>query len=159
MPDWTAVPGWDSVGKKYVELDCESWIKENKIRETGERNGKKEFPKSDATQPDEMHEKIRAWVNQRGKVCYEEVNKHIVGLKHALELENKAGQAPVQDKVENIKNEGIIELTDQMNEDRSSMVQKRQETEEAWAALGAFKKQANLNRVAEYGDRRNCFSG
>ena len=39
MPDWTEVPGWDSVRKKYVELDCESWIKENKIRETGERNG------------------------------------------------------------------------------------------------------------------------
>ena len=62
--DWTTVPGWDEAKQQYVELDCERWIRENKIRETGRENGEGEFPPSEAVQPDEMYSDIQNRPNQ-----------------------------------------------------------------------------------------------
>ena len=65
--DWTAVPGWDEARQQYVELDCEEWIRENKIREAGRENGEREFPPSEAVQPDEMYTKIWPGLTSVGK--------------------------------------------------------------------------------------------
>ena len=152
VEDWTTVPGWDGAKQEYVELDCERWIRENKIRELGQENGKQEFPPSDATQADDVYTKILAWVNQRGKTCHAEVSRHIVDQRHALELETKEGMAPIQDTVKSLRDRGIVELTDQAKQDRSILTQKEREAREAWAALAVFKAKAKLERVAEYNE-------
>lgn len=151
--DWTTVPGWDSTKQEYVELDCEQWIRDNEIREEGRKNGEREFPPSEAVRPDEMYTKIRAWVNQRGKDCKAAVSKYLDGLRHNLELESKHGKAPIQDKVNGLKNEGITKLTDQARIDRSVLTQREREARESQKALESFKKKANLERVAEYFER------
>ena len=153
VEDWTTVPGWDGAKQQYVELDCEAWIGENGIREAGRENGEREFPPSEAVQPDEMYTKILAWVNQRGKTCHAEVSKYLVQQRYALELETKEGMAPIQHKVENLRDQGIVELTDQGREDRISLTQKEHETREAWEGLAEFKTKANLKRVPEYNER------
>lgn len=151
--DWTTVPGWDEAKQEYVELDCERWIRENKIRELGRENGEREYPPSEAVQPDETYTKIRAWVNQRGKDCKAAVSKYLDGLRHNLELESEHGKAPIQDKVNGLKNEGITKLTDQARIDRSILTQREREARESQKALESFKKEANLDRVAEYHER------
>ena len=151
--DWATVPGWDGAKKEYVELDCERWITENKIREAGRENGEQEFPPSEAVLPDEMHNKIRAWVNQRGRGCHAAVSMYLVQQGTALELETKEGIAPIQHTVENLRDEGIVELTDRGTEDRTSLTQKERETREVWEDLAAFRKRANLARIAEYEER------
>ena len=153
VEDWTTVPGWDGAKQQYVELDCEAWIRENGIREAGRENGEREFPPSEAVQPDEMYTKILAWVNQRGKTCHAEVSKYLVQQRHSLELETREGMAPIQHTVEGLRDQGIVELTDQVKKDRSILTQKEREAQEAWAALTAFKARANLERVAEYNER------
>ena len=151
--DWTTVPGWDAAKQEYLELDCERWIKENKIRQAGRENGERDFPPSEAVQPDEMYSKIRAWVNQRGKTCYAAVSSYLVQQRFALELEAKEGMAPIRHRVEGIRDQGIVALDDQGRDDRTSLQHKQREAREAWAALETFKATANLKRVAEYNER------
>lgn len=153
VEDWTTVPGWDGAKQQYVELECEAWIRENGIREAGRENGEREFPPSEAVQPDEMYTKILAWVNQRGKTCHAEVSRYLVQQRHALELETREGMAPIQDKVEGLRDQGIVALTNQAKKDRSNLTQQEREAREAWTALEAFKARANLERVAEYNER------
>ena len=157
VEDWTTIPSWDGAKQQYVELDCEAWIRENGIREAGRENGEREFPPSEAEQPDEMYTKILAWVNQRGKACHAEVSKYLVQQRHALELETREGMAPIQHTVEGLKNQGIVELTDQAEKDRSTLIQQQREAQEARAALAAFKARANLERVPEYNERETWY--
>ncbi len=153
VEDWKTVSGWNGATQQYVELDCEQWIRENGIRETGREDGEREFPRSEAVQPDEMHMKILAWVNQRGKTCYGEVSKYLRLQRHALELGTKEEMAPIQDKVKGWRDEGIDKLTAQAEEDRSILVSKQREAREADKALAAFKSKANLERPAEYDEK------
>ena len=153
VADWTTVPGWDGAKQEYVELDCERWIRENKIREAGRENGKQEFPPSEAVQPDEIYMKIVDWVNQRGKACHAAVSMDLVQKRHALEQETEQGMAPIRHKVKGLRDQGIVALADQAKKDRSSLTQKKGEAREAGVALAAFKSKANLGRVAEYYER------
>ncbi len=155
--DWTTVPGWDAAKHEYVELDCERWIRENKIREAGRDNGRQNFPPSEAVQPDEMYMKILAWVNQRGKGCYAAVGDYLVQQREALEREVKEGMAPIRNRVEGMRDEGIQALTDQATEDHTNLQQKKHEAREAWTALERTKAEANLKRVAEYDGRDSWY--
>ena len=155
--DWTTVPGWDAAKQEYVELPCERWIRENKIRELGQENGKQEYPPSEAIQADDVYTKILAWVNQRGKTCHAAVSKHLVVQRHALEMETNEGMAPIQDTVKSRRDQGIVELKDQAKKDRSVLTHMASEAREALAALAAFKAKAKLERVAEYNERNTWY--
>ena len=153
VDDWTTVPGWNGAKQEYRDLDCERWIRENGIREAGRENGKQEFPRSDAGQPDEMYMKILDWVNKRGKACHADVSRYLAQQRHTLEIEAKEGMAPIRHKVEGLREQGVVELIDQGEKDRSILTQKEREARDAWAALAAFRAKANLERVAEYNER------
>ena len=154
VDDWETVPGWNKAEQKYHPLDCERWIRENGIREAGRKNGEKEFPPTEATQPDDMYEKILDWVNQRGRQCHAEVSNFLVQQRYNLEQEVKEGMAPIQHEVEGLRDEAKVELKDQGGEDRTILTQKERQARSAWAALEAFQKKANIDdRVAEYGER------
>ena len=147
--DWTEVPGWDETKKEYVDLHCERWLKENRIRDLGQKNGEQEYPASDATQPDEIHQKIRAWINRRGRACKDAVSKFLALQRHTLELQRKEGMAPIRDKVEGLRNDAIGKLRDRGTTERANLDQFAREAEEARRDLNAFRKDANLERVAE----------
>ena len=145
---------WLGCGEaEYIDLDCEQWIRENKIREAGRENGRQNYPPSGASQPDEMYMKTLAWVNQRGKGCYAAVNEYLVQKREELEREVKEGMAPIRNRVESMRAEGIQDLTDQATKAQPGLQQSKHEAREAWLALEEFKERANLNRVAEYDGR------
>ena len=147
------VPGWRQAERKYNPLDCERWIRENRIREAGRANGEQEFPPSDATQPDDMYEKILDWVNQRGRQCHAEVSGFLVQQRYNLEQEVKEGMAPIRHIVEGLRDQAKVELRNQGEEDRTILTQKEREAHSSWAALEVFQKKGNLHRVAKYGER------
>ena len=151
--EWTKVPGWDDAKHAYVELDCERWIRENKIREAGQQNGKQEYPSSDAVQPDEMYTKILAWINNRGRACHAAVSDYLNLQRHALTLEAQEGTAPLRHQIEGIRNQGIVELRDRCREDKNHLSQLEQEAKVANSGLEEFKKTAKLERTAEYDQR------
>ncbi len=153
VENWTIVPGWDGATQTYVDLDCERWIQENGIREAGRADGKQNFPHSDADQPDQTHMRIIEWVNKRGKTCHADVSKYLVQQRYNLEIESKEGMAPFQHKVEELRDQGVQELSGQGEEDRSILVQKKREAQDAWEVLETFKTKAKLERVAEYNER------
>jgi len=151
---WEAIPGWNEAEQKYVPLDCERWIQENGIQEIGRENGEQDFPPSEATQPDDVYEKVLDWVNQRGRMCHAEVSDYLTQQRHNLQYEVQDGMAPVQQKVEGLRDEGMVKLTDQGSNDRSVLTRKEREARDAWAALKAFREKAKLEqRVAEFEGR------
>ncbi len=147
--DWTEVPGWDETKKEYVDLHCERWLQENGIRDLGRKNGDQEYPASDAAQPDETHQKIRAWINRRGRACKDAVSKFLALQRHTLELQQREGMAPIRDKVEGLRNDAIRKLQDRGTTERANLDQFVREAQEARRDLNAFRKEANLERVAE----------
>ena len=149
----TSVPGWDSVTQEYIELDCERWIRENGIRDAGQENGEQEFPPSNATQFDEMYAKIRDWVNKRGRSCHAEVAKFLTLQRNALIHGSTQGSAPVQQKIDALREEGKVALNNQGQEDRNVFAQKEREARDALTALEQLRNQAGLTRVAEYEGR------
>lgn len=147
--DWTEVPGWDETKKEYVDLHCERWLEENRIRDLGRENGEQEYPASDATQPDEVHQKIRAWINRRGRGCKNAVSKFLALQMYTLELQRKEGMAPIRDKVEGLRDDAIGKLEDRGATERANLNQFAREAQEARRDLNAFRKDARLDRVAE----------
>ena len=147
------VPGWSKAEQRYIPLECERWIGKHGIREAGRANGEQEFPPSDATQPDDMYEKILDWVNQRGRQCHAEVSAFLVQQRYNLDQEVKEGMAPIRNKVEGLRDEAKVELRNQGERDRTILTQKEREARSSWAALEAFRKKGRLHRVAEYVDR------
>ena len=153
VDDWETVPGWNNAQQKYHPLDCNRWIRENGIREAGRENGEQEFPPSEATQPDQMHQKILNWVNQRGRTCHGEVSQYLVQQRFNLVQEIQEGMAPIRHKVEGLRDQGKFELRDQGEKDRTILIQNERAAREASKALEDFRKRAKLERVAEYGER------
>ncbi len=151
--EWTKVPGWDDAKHEYVELDCERWIRENKIREAGQENGKQEYPPPDAVQPDEMYTKILAWINNRGRACHAAVGDYLNLQRHALTLESKEGTAPLRHQIEGIRNQGIVELRGQCREDKNHLAHLEHEAKVATSGLEEFINTAKLKRTAEYDQR------
>lgn len=146
---WSEVPGWDETRAEYVDLDCEHWLHENRIRDLARENGKQEYPASDATQPDEIHQKIRAWVNRRGRACKDSVSKFLALQRHALELQRTEGMAPIRDKVEGIRDDAVGKLRDQGLAERANLSQAAQEAQEARRDLDRFRRDASLERLPE----------
>jgi len=151
---WEAIPGWNEAERKYEPLDCERWIRENRIRETGRENGEQDFPPSEAAQPDDVYEKILDWVNQRGRTYHAEVSEYLRQQRYNLEQEGQDGMAPIQHEVVGLRDEGMVKLTVQVANDRGFLAQKERAARNAWAALEGFRKEARLEkREAEFEGR------
>ena len=64
IPDgqWDDVPGFNVGKEEYVRLDTEAWLRDHRIREEGRERGEKNFPPSDAGEPDDVHYKMLSWI-------------------------------------------------------------------------------------------------
>ena len=152
--DWQAIPGWNEAEQKYVQLDCERWIRQNRVREIGHENGELDFPLSETTQPDDMHLKIVSWVNQRGRTCHAEVSRYLRQQRYNLQQEGKQGMAPIRQKVEGLRDAGVLDLQTQGLNDWNVLTQKEREASNAWAALEEFREKERLEqRDAEFEGR------
>ena len=74
---WDEVPGFDPARGEYVRLDTDAWLRDHGIREEARSRGERNFPPADAGDRDDIHYKIQAWVNHRGRQCQGDVSQHL----------------------------------------------------------------------------------
>ena len=75
--EWEDIPGFDRIERKYIRLDGDAWLVAHRIREEGERRGKRNQPGADEALPDEMYRKIESWIRKRALDCKEAVGNYI----------------------------------------------------------------------------------
>ena len=149
--EWENIKGFDRINRKYIRLDCDAWLAAHRVREEGERRGKRNQPAPNERLPDEIYNKIESWVQKRALDCKEDVGKYITdeldnlhNLRSSWEEENPEIDldARVTQSCQNLDSTAKQSVGDLDN--------KRAEFEEAARDLKLFRQDHRLSRVADY---------
>ena len=160
IPDgqWDDVPGFNVGKEEYVRLDTEAWLRDHRIREEGRERGEKNFPPSDAGEPDDVHYKMLSWINQRGRKCREAVNRLLSDFDQVLnEIKDEQELTITEQKVTEAAEHGSIKLNRRVTDDRTELTRLENAVREGTAEYEKFRKKARLERLPDYSGRRNAF--
>ena len=149
--EWEDIRGFDETKGEYIRLDCDAWLAAHRIREQGEKRGKRNLPDPSEKLPDAIYKQIESWVRKRALGCREQVDKFIhdkLAYLHDLhshwetknpEIDLDAYVAQRCEDLDSIASQSIGDLDKQ-----------RKEFEEAERDLERFRKDHRLSRVADY---------
>ena len=156
--NWKSVPGFDRESEKYVTLDLDAWIKQNGIREEGERQGKLDQPPSDADGLDETESNILAWVNHRADTCRTDVTNHLVDLARDLATNDiDENLAPKAKYIAAQAGRATLEIDDVFSRHRAQLARSRISVMRAVRDMREFRDRAKLgNRDPDYEQRRSA---
>ena len=158
VSNWTSVPGFDRQTEKYITLDLNAWIKQNGIKEQGERQGKLNQPPPDTVGLDETESNIVAWVNHRAGTCRTDVSHHLVDL--ARDLATADIDENLDPKAERIATQAAgaaLEIEDVFDGHHDRIARSRNSVQRAVADMHDFRLRAKLaNRDPDYEHRRSA---
>ena len=149
--EWEDISGFDRTKREYIRLDGDAWLAAHRIREEGERRGKRNQPGTDENLPDAIYQKIENWVRKRALDCKEEVGKYIseelATLHDSRSFWEK--QNPEID-LDALVVQRCQDLHAKADQSVSDLDKQRAEYEEAARDLKDFRQQHRLSRVAHY---------
>ena len=155
---WDDIPGFDVGRQEYVRLDIDAWLREHRVREEGRERGERNFPPSDAGEPDDIHYKILSWVNQRGRGCREDVIGLLSDFDQELnKIKDEQELTIMEQKVTEIAEHGSIALNRRVEDDRTELTRLETAVREGTTEYEKFRKNARLERLPDYSGRRNAF--
>ena len=156
---WDDIPGFNVVKEEYVLLDTEAWLRDHRIREDGRERGAKNFPDSDAGEPDDVHYKILSWINLRGRRCREAVIRLLSDFDQELnKIKDDQELTIMEQKVAEVAEHGSIALNRRVADDRTELTRLETAVREGTAEYEKFRKTARLDRLPDYSGRRNAVS-
>ena len=154
---WDDIPGFDVEKEEYVRLDPEAWLRDHRIREEGRERGEKNFPPSDAGEPDDVHYKILSWINQRGRGCREDVNRLLSDFDLELnKIKDEQELAVMEQKVTEAAEHGRIALGRRVADDRTELTRLETAVREGTGEYEKFRRAARLARLPDYSGRQNA---
>ena len=149
--EWEDLPGFDRTKREYIRLDGDAWLTAHRIREEGDRRGKRNQPGADETLPDAMYQKIENWVRKRALDCKEEVGKYIneelANLHDSRSFWER--QNPEID-LDALVTQRCRDLRTKADQSVGDLDKQRAEYEEAARDLRDFRQLHRLSRVAHY---------
>ena len=152
--DWDNTPGFDPKKEEYIHLDLDQWLKKHKISDEGRKSGAQNLPSTDSNELDACEEKIRSWINRRGRVCRQNVSGHLSDLERQLsDMENDQELDTLQQKVLEIKEDAGLKLELKAREGRNTLHKHETAVSEATQDFARFRKEAGLTRLADYSHR------
>ena len=152
--DWDNVPGFNREKEEYINLDLEKWLKEHKIREEGSRLGVKNQPSTNSEKPDACEAKIVNWVNRRGRICRENVERHLTDLQNQLsDIDDEQELDALKQKVVEIENNAVRELQHQAQDSHNIWPKHKDDVREARQDYLSFKQKNELTRPPDYSHR------
>ena len=149
--EWEDIPGFDPTKGEYIRLDGTAWLAAHRIREEGERRGKRNLPDSNEKLPDVLYRRIESWVQKRALDCRQGVGKYINdelanlhNIRGSWEKENPgiALDALVTQRCQNLDAQ-VIESVNDLDKQRAAY-------EKAARDLKDFCQRHRLSRVAHY---------
>ena len=149
--EWENIQGFDRIKREYIRLDGDAWLAAHRIREEGERRGKRNQPGSNQTLPDEMYHKIESWVRKRALDCKEEVGRYIVEeLANLHEFGSFWEKQNPEIDLDALVTQRCQDLHAKADQSVSDLDRQRAEYEEAARDLKNFRQRHQLSRVAHY---------
>ena len=149
--EWEDIPGFDRTERKYIRLDGDAWLATHRIREEGEKRGKRNQPSANEALPDEMYRKIENWIQKRALDCKEAVGNYINDELASLhELGSSwEGENP-EIALDALVTQRCQDLRAKADQSVSELDKQRAEYEEAARDLKSFRERHQLSRVAHY---------
>ena len=149
--EWEDIPGFDRTKGEYIRLDGDAWLTAHRIREEGERRGKRNQPGSSETLPDEMYRKIESWVQKRTLDCKAEVGKYITDeLAHLNDLCSVWEQQNPEIDLDALVTQRCQDLHAKADQSVGDLDKQRAEFEDGARDLRKFRQRHRLSRVAHY---------
>ena len=153
--NWDNTPGFDPRKEEYIHLDLDQWLKKHKISDKGRESGAQNLPSTDSNELDACEEKIRTWINRRGRVCRQNVSGHLSDLERQLsDMENDQELDTLQQKVLEIKEDAGLKIELKAQEGRNTLHEYESAVSEASRDFARFRKEAGLTRLADYSGRK-----
>ena len=107
---------------------------------------------------DAYEEKIRSWVNRRGRVCRQNVGGHLSDLERQLsDMENDQELETLKQRVLEIREDAKHRIEMKAREGRNTLHENETAVSEASRDFARFRKEAGLTRLADYSGRKGAF--
>ena len=152
--DWDNVPGFDPVGGKFRNLDLDAWLKEHKIVEQAQADGRLNKPAANEARAG-VPAKIIAWVNQRGRICRQNVSKWLNDLERNLtDMEDHEGLKVQIQQVEETLNDAELDLEGKVREQEGHLSVYKDAVRQAKFDYEEFRRESSLRRLPDYSGRK-----
>jgi len=153
---WDNKPGFDPVNGKFIKLDLDGWLKEHKILEQAQEDGNQNKPAATDSQAG-VPAKIIAWVNQRGRICRQNVSRWLNDLERNLtDMEDHEGLEVQIHQVEETLNDAELDLQGKVREQRGHLAVPADELGQAKKDYEAFRRESELRRLPDYSGRKTA---
>ena len=154
---WVNIPGFDAIKEKYVQLDLGRWLKEHAIEEQGRKSGAINKPSPSDTTLDGVESQIVAWINERGRVCREDVSGHLKDLANNLtDMEDEEGLSIRERQVGQHLNDAEMALERKVGDGRNELKAIEDDVLVGKADYEDFRQRSRLTRLPDYSHRESA---
>ena len=153
---WDNEPGFDPVKGKFRKLDLDRWLKEHKIAEQAQADGEQNKPSANEARAG-IPAKIIGWVNQRGRICRQNVSKWLNDLERNLtDMEDDEGLEIQKQRVEEILGDAKLDLEGKVREQRGCLADQLESVRQAKLDYEEFRRESGLRRLPDYSGRKTA---
>ena len=157
--DWDNIPGFDPEKQAFVRLDTDRWLKNNGILDEARKQGaqNKPGPEQREQRTEGIPAKIRAWINERGRSCRQDVSRHLSDLMGELaDMENPEELRILRQTVDESQREAEIALERDLNKGRNDLSTLEKDLREAEIDFEGFRRENCLRRLPDYSYRKKA---
>ena len=156
--DWENIAGFDPREERYIPLQLDEWKAKHRVEHEGEKLGRANQPAAEEHGLDAMETKIKDWINQRGRICRQNVGRHLSDLERELaDLEDDQALAIREQEVAQQVKDGEIALQETVNRIKSGAFSDTENDVRIGSEeFERFRRQARLTRLPDYSHRRSA---
>lgn len=152
--NWENEPGFDPLTGKFKHIDLDRWLKEKKVVEQARKDGKQNKPSIDESF-DGIPAKIVAWVNNRGRICRQNVSTRLDDLERQLaDIENPQELEISRHEAEETAGAASAALEGEVNKGRNILSDQQEYVREEDKDFQAFRRESGLRRLPDDSGRK-----
>ncbi len=156
--EWDNVRGFDPSKQTFERLDLDRWLKDHRILEEARSEGKRNRPSADERKIAGTPEKIAAWINQRGRICRQNVSRHLSDLERDLaDLESPEQLRVKEQEVRALLADAETALEGKVDDGRNRLSGLEQELQQEDGDFAEFRRENRLRRRPDYKHRGSAW--
>ena len=155
--DWDNIRGFDPAKEEYIPLDLNAWLAKHRVAAEGEKLGRANKPSTGERGLDAMETAIKDWINRRGRICHQNVQRHLSDLERELaNLESEEQLAIREQQVAQQIHAAKAALHNAVGTIRNALADKESDVVVGSRELERFRHHSRLTRLPDYSHRRSA---
>ena len=157
IKNWNNIPGFDRVKETYNSLDLDKWLTDHGVVDEGRRLGEENQPQAEAKGLHAAENRILDWINQRGRICRENVSGHLSDLtRNLVDKENDEELVILEQQVRQITRDGNVSIEHEVINGRNRLAEVEQDVRAANKDFAVFRRNSDLTRLSDYSHRKSA---